>query len=70
MSRLAQRSFTASRLRSQPVRVVVVLPTFNEVENIAGFLRAVRDAVPEADVLVIDDNSPDGTADLAEETAS
>jgi dolichol-phosphate mannosyltransferase len=52
------------------VRAVVVLPTYNEAENIAGFLRAVRQAVPDADVLVVDDNSPDGTAALAEETAS
>jgi dolichol-phosphate mannosyltransferase len=52
------------------VRAVVVLPTFNEAENIVGFLRAVRLAVPDADVLVVDDNSPDGTAALAEETAS
>jgi dolichol-phosphate mannosyltransferase len=52
------------------VRTVVVLPTYNEAENIVGFLRAVRQAVPEADVLVVDDNSPDGTAGLAEETAS
>ena len=52
------------------MRTVVVLPTYNEAENIVGFLRAVRQAVPEADVLVVDDNSPDGTAALAEETAS
>jgi dolichol-phosphate mannosyltransferase len=52
------------------VRALVVLPTFNEAENIVGFLRAVRQAVPEADVLVVDDNSPDGTAALAEETAA
>lgn len=58
------------RLRSQPVRTVVVLPTFNEAENIVGILRAVRQAVPDADVLVVDDNSPDGTAALAEEAAS
>jgi dolichol-phosphate mannosyltransferase len=58
------------RLRSQPVRSVVVVPTFNEAENIVGFLRAVRQAVPDADVLVVDDNSPDGTAALAEEVAS
>jgi len=47
-----------------------VLPTYNEAENIVGFLRAVREAVPDADVLVVDDNSPDGTAAFAEETAS
>ncbi|MDP9465351.1 MAG: polyprenol monophosphomannose synthase [Actinomycetota bacterium] len=52
------------------MRTVVVLPTYNEAENIAGFLRAVRHAVPDADVLVVDDNSPDGTGPLAEEAAS
>ena len=52
------------------MRTVVVLPTYNEAENIVGFLRAVRQAVPDADVLVVDDNSPDGTGGLAEETAS
>jgi dolichol-phosphate mannosyltransferase len=52
------------------VRTVVVLPTYNEAENIVGFLRAVRQAAPEVDILVVDDNSPDGTAALAEETAS
>ena len=60
----------ARRLRSQPVRAVVVLPTYNEAENIVAFLRAVRGAVPDADVLVVDDNSPDGTAALAEEVAA
>ena len=52
----------ARRLRSQPVRAVVVLPTYNEAENIVAFLRAVRAAVPDADLLVVDDSSPDGTA--------
>ena len=67
---LVQAALASRGLRSQPVRTVVVLPTFNEAENIVGFLRAVRQAVPDADVLVVDDNSPDGTASLAEETAS
>lgn len=52
------------------MRTVVVLPTYNEAENIVAFLRALRAAVPEADVLVVDDNSPDGTAALAEEMAA
>ena len=52
------------------MRTVVVLPTYNEAENIVGFLQAVRTAEPEADVLVVDDNSPDGTAALAEEVAA
>jgi len=47
-------------------RVLVVTPTFLEAENIEEALRRLRVAVPEADVLVVDDNSPDGTADLAD----
>jgi dolichol-phosphate mannosyltransferase len=48
------------------VRVLVVLPTFNEVENIETVLRRVRTALPEAGILVVDDGSPDGTAEVAE----
>jgi dolichol-phosphate mannosyltransferase len=47
------------------VRVLVVVPTFQEVENIEELLRRVRESVPAADVLVVDDGSPDGTADVA-----
>ena len=53
-------------VRSRPVRTVIVMPTYDEAENIEPMLRALREAVPDADVLVVDDNSPDGTADLAE----
>jgi dolichol-phosphate mannosyltransferase len=48
------------------MRTLVVLPTYNESENIETVLRRVRGAVPDADVLVVDDGSPDGTADMAE----
>jgi dolichol-phosphate mannosyltransferase len=44
----------------------VMLPTYNEIENIQGVLERARAALPEADILVIDDGSPDGTADQAE----
>lgn len=47
------------------LRALIVLPTYNEAENIDDVLRRVRAVVPEADVLVVDDGSPDGTADLA-----
>ena len=47
------------------MRTLVVLPTFNEAANIARVLRRVRNAVPTADVLVVDDASPDGTAGVA-----
>jgi dolichol-phosphate mannosyltransferase len=52
------------------VRTVVVLPTFNEVENIAAILAAIRANVPGADIIVVDDHSPDGTAGVAETVAS
>ncbi len=45
-------------------------PTYQEADNITEFLRRVRDAVPDADILVVDDNSPDGTADLADQVAT
>ncbi|MEJ7583199.1 MAG: polyprenol monophosphomannose synthase [Acidimicrobiales bacterium] len=48
------------------MRTLVVIPTFQEAENVADVLSRVRSAVPGADVLVVDDGSPDGTADLAE----
>ncbi len=51
-------------------RVLVVSPTYQEAENIEEFLRRLRAAVPSADVLVVDDNSPDGTADRAEAVAA
>ena len=47
----------------------MVLPTYNEAENIDEVLRRVRAAVPDATVLVVDDGSPDGTADIAEALA-
>lgn len=49
---------------------LVVLPTYQEALNIADVLTRVRDVVPDAHILVVDDGSPDGTADLAEATAS
>jgi dolichol-phosphate mannosyltransferase len=49
------------------VRVLVVTPTYQESENIAEFLHRARAAAPDADILVVDDNSPDGTADLVDE---
>jgi dolichol-phosphate mannosyltransferase len=48
------------------MRVLVVLPTYNEAATIEEVLRRARQAWPEGRVLVVDDGSPDGTADLAE----
>ena len=49
------------------MRVLVVVPTYNECDNVGILLPAVRAALPGADVLVVDDNSPDGTGDRVEE---
>jgi dolichol-phosphate mannosyltransferase len=51
------------------MRVLVVVPTYDESANIERFLRKVHEALPEAGILVVDDGSPDGTADLAEKVA-
>jgi dolichol-phosphate mannosyltransferase len=50
------------------MRTLVIIPTYLEADNIAEVLRRVRDAAPHADVLVVDDSSPDGTADVAKST--
>ena len=51
-------------------RVVVIIPTYQERDNIAPIVARVRSAVPDADILVADDNSPDGTGKIADELAA
>ncbi|MGW0704286.1 polyprenol monophosphomannose synthase [Streptomyces sp. NPDC002867] len=51
-------------------RTLVIIPTYNEAENIKAIVSRVRAAVPGADVLVADDNSPDGTGKFADELAA
>ena len=52
------------------MNVLVVLPTYNEAENIDRVLRRIRAAMGDATVLVVDDGSPDGTADLVKKVAA
>jgi dolichol-phosphate mannosyltransferase len=47
-------------------RVVIVMPTYNERQNLEIMAGRIRESVPDADLLVVDDNSPDGTGDLAD----
>jgi dolichol-phosphate mannosyltransferase len=47
-------------------KTLIVTPTYNEKENLARFVAAVRGALPDAHLLVVDDNSPDGTGDIAD----
>ncbi|MGX1882190.1 polyprenol monophosphomannose synthase [Streptomyces sp. NPDC055287] len=51
-------------------RALVIIPTYNEAENIKPIVSRVRAAVPDAHVLVADDNSPDGTGKTADEIAA
>ncbi|NDR52669.1 polyprenol monophosphomannose synthase [Actinomyces sp. 565] len=51
------------------MKALVVIPTYNEIETLAGALDGVRRAAPQAHVLVVDDNSPDGTGRLADARA-
>ena len=44
----------------------VVVPTYNEAENLEPFVRALLAAAPDVNVLVVDDNSPDGTGRIAD----
>ena len=52
------------------MRTLVITPTYDEAENIEEWLRRTRAAVPDADILVVDDNSPDGTGAVAERVAA
>jgi|SRR5580700_209390 dolichol-phosphate mannosyltransferase len=61
---------TSSSQQRGPVgRVAVIIPTYNEAENLEPIVARVRSAVPDADVLIADDNSPDGTGDIADKLA-
>jgi dolichol-phosphate mannosyltransferase len=51
-------------------RVLVVIPTYNEAENLETLAGRLRASVPEADVLVVDDGSPDGTGEIADRLAA
>jgi dolichol-phosphate mannosyltransferase len=51
-------------------RVLVIMPTYNEVENLEPILDRLRASVPTAHALVVDDGSPDGTGKLADELAA
>jgi dolichol-phosphate mannosyltransferase len=52
------------------MRTIVIIPTYLEAENVTDVLGQVRSAAPHADILVVDDGSADGTADLARAAAA
>jgi dolichol-phosphate mannosyltransferase len=51
-------------------RILVIIPTYNEKENVERITARVRAAVPEAHILIADDNSPDGTGPIADRLAA
>lgn len=51
-------------------RTLVVTPTYNEKDNLPRFVEAVRTAFPEADLMIVDDGSPDGTGEIADAIAA
>ena len=51
-------------------RVLVIVPTYNEADNVERIIERLQASVPEAHVLVVDDGSPDGTGELAEKLAA
>ena len=52
------------------MRVVTIIPTYNEIESLPKTVARLRTAVPGSDILVVDDNSPDGTGTLADRLAA
>jgi dolichol-phosphate mannosyltransferase len=51
-------------------KILVIVPTYNELENVRIITSGIRTNVPGADILIADDNSPDGTGEVADELAA
>lgn len=51
-------------------RILVIIPTYNEIDNVDIAVAGVRVTVPEIDIVIADDNSPDGTGKRADEIAA
>ena len=49
------------------MKTILIIPTYNERENLSWLLQEIVSYAPQTDVLIIDDHSPDGTGELAEE---
>ena len=61
---------TAARSRAPVRRVLALIPTYNERENLPTIVRRIRESVPNADLLILEDNSPDGTGRVADGLAA
>lgn len=51
------------------MKTLVIMPTFNEIESLSGTVAALRESSAQVDLLIVDDNSPDGTGNLADSLA-
>jgi dolichol-phosphate mannosyltransferase len=49
------------------MKTLIIIPTYNEIDNLPPLLKEIFSYAPETDILIVDDNSPDGTGDLADE---
>jgi len=49
------------------MKTVIVLPTYNEKENINSLIKEIFSLIPSINIMVVDDNSPDGTAAVVED---
>ncbi len=68
---LRQGRLTSSEQGRDPLGpVAVIIPTYNERDNLEPIVSRVRSAVPDADILVVDDGSPDGTGEIADKLAA
>ena len=52
------------------MKTLTIIPTYNEIDALPRTLDRLRSAVPDSDVLIVDDNSPDGTGNLADEMSA
>ena len=49
------------------MKTIIIIPTYNEIDNVRPLLQEIFLHAPDTDVLIVDDNSPDGTGKLADE---
>src|SRR5690606_2735425 len=66
----SQLRVTSPAMLSSRPRVLVIVPTYNERDNLPAVIAAVHKHLPIADLLIVDDNSPDGTGALADQLAA
>lgn len=66
---MTEQNKTASSSAETALKTLVITPTYNEKENLPRLLDAIHEQLPHAHILVVDDNSPDGTGDIADRRA-